>query len=125
MPLNINKLQKLIDAGKFRKSDIIASSGISKGTLENVLKGLDPKVSTLQAIATAVGVSISYFFDEEDIQIRAAGRDYTENDHSRHYGTEYSGTMSATEADLRDQIATLKSQLEDKERIIKLMEGKI
>lgn len=125
MPLNISKLQNLIDCGKFRKSDIIASSGISKGTLENVLKGLDPKVSTLQAIADAVGVNIGYFFDEsEKVEIRTAGRDYTENDHSQHYGTENSGTFSSVEADLRDQIAILKSQLEDKDKIIKLLEGK-
>lgn len=124
MSLNISKLQRMIDEGKFRKSDIIASSGISKGTLDNVLKGLDPKVSTLQAIADAVGVNISYFFDEEKIQVKLAGRDFTENDQSNHYGTENSGTFSSLEADLRDQIATLKSQLEDKERIIKLLESK-
>lgn len=64
MSLNISKLQAIFDEGKFRKADVIAASGISKGTLENVLKGLDPKVSTIQAIANAVGIKVSYFFDE-------------------------------------------------------------
>ena len=124
MPLNISRLQKLIDEGRFRKADIIASSGISKGTLENVLKGLDPKVSTLQAIATAIGVSITYFFDEGgEIEVRNAGRDYVERGKIEHRGTEYNGS-GTVESDLREQIAQLKSQLEDKERIIKLMEDR-
>lgn len=120
MPLNISKLQQIFNSGKMRKADVISSAGISKGTLENVLKGLDPKVSTLQAIANAVGVNICYFFDEE-VEERSAGRDYVEKGNIQHHGTEYNGA-SSTEADLRDQIAQLKSQLEDKDRIIKLME---
>ena len=106
MPLNISKLQQIFNSGKMRKADVISSAGISKGTL--------------QAIANAVGVNICYFFDEE-VEERSAGRDYVEKGNIQHHGTEYNGA-SSTEADLRDQIAQLKSQLEDKDRIIKLME---
>lgn len=123
MNLNINKLNKEIEGSKFSKVEIASKCGIDRKTIENILAGRDPKLSTIVSLASFLGIKISYLFDEE-IEIRQAGRDYTENDHSKHFGSEYNGTITSTETDLRDQIAILKSQLEDKERIIKLLEEK-
>lgn len=123
MNLNISKLNKEIEGSKFSKVEIASKCGIDRKTIENILAGRDPKLSTIVSLASFLGLKISYLFDEE-IEIRQAGRDYTENDHSKHFGSEYNGTITSTETDLRDQIAILKSQLEDKERIIKLLEEK-
>lgn len=121
MELNLNKLSKEITGSKFSKSEIASKCGIDRKTIENVLAGRDPKVSTIVSLASILGIRISYLFDEE-IDVRSAGRDYVEKGKIQHSGTEYNG--SSSESDLRDQIATLKSQLADKERIIKLLEEK-
>lgn len=65
----------------------------------------------------------SLYCDEEVTEVRQAGRDYVERGKITHSGTEYAAS-SATESDLREQIAQLKSQLADKERIIQLLEQK-
>lgn len=119
--MNINKLLNLIDGKGITKAKVIKSTGISRPALDSILAGNDFKVSNLEKIAIALNKPVGYFFDEE-IDVRSAGRDYVEKGKIEHHGTEYNG--SSSEADLRDQIATLKSQLADKERIIKLLEEK-
>lgn len=43
--MNINKLQKLIDDGKFSKSYIVKKSDITRPTLDSILEGNDCRVS--------------------------------------------------------------------------------
>ena len=105
---------------RFTKTKLCSATGIARSTLDALLKGSDAKISTIEAISEMLGIKISYLFDEE-IEVRAAGRDYVEKGKIEHKGPEYNGA-STVEADLRDQIAILKSQLADKERIIKLLE---
>lgn len=119
--MNINKLYDLLRE-KGKKAEVLRKTGLTRPTLESILNGCDFKVSNLERIANALNVRVGYFFDEEDItQIREAGRDYVEKGNIEHKGPEYVGS-SSLEADLREQIAILKSQLADKERIIALME---
>lgn len=120
--MNTSKLKSAVESSGMLRKDIAAKSGISPQALKAILEGeVDPKVSNIEAVASVVGIKISYLFDEEDIQVREAGRDYVEKGKIEHHGNEYAG---GSEADLRDQIAQLKSQLADKEKIIKLMEGR-
>lgn len=121
--MNFKKLNELIDGRKITKASIIKKTGISRPALDSILSGNDFKVSNLEKIAVALRVPVGFFFDENDVEIREAGRDYVENGNIEHRGTEYNGSTSI-EQDLRAQIAQLKSQLEDKERIIKLLEDK-
>lgn len=121
--MNVSKLNALIDGKKITKASIVKKTGISRPALDSILDGNDFKVSNLEKIARALGVLVGYFFDEDTTEVRQAGRDYVERGKIEHKGPEYNG-CSSVEADLRDQIAQLKSQLEDKERIIKLMEDR-
>lgn len=118
--MNYNKLKEAIRCSKITRKDLAIGANVTPKTIDNILAGADPKVSTLEAIAKVVGVKLSILFDEEVVDIRAAGRDYVERGKIEHRGAEYNGAMS--EEDLRDQIAQLKSQLADKERIIQLLE---
>lgn len=123
--MNINKLRDLIDGKKTTKADLIQCTGISRPTIDAILDGKDFKVSNLEKIASALHVNVGYFFAEK-LQNKAAGRDFVERGNIEHKGTEYNGNGSGSvEADLRDQIAQLKSQLANKKRIIKLMEERI
>ena len=121
MCLNISKIEKLMKERNLRKADVIARSGISKGTLENVLKGMDAKISTVKSLSDVLGVCVGELFFEEEVEIRTAGRDYVEKGNIVHHGTEYNGDGMGIESELREQINVLKSQLEDKERIIQLL----
>lgn len=62
--MNIDRIRSVIETKSARKADIIRLSGVSKATLDNVLKGMDPKVSTIEAIASALGVHPAIFFDD-------------------------------------------------------------
>ena len=109
-------------AGKTVK-ELAESIGMSEQNLHRCVRENKIQAQDLESIAKELHVSILEFFDEEvGVQLRQAGRDYVERGKIEHKGTNGSGTV---EADLRDQIAQLKSQLADKERIIKLMEDRL
>ena len=123
--LNTKKLEQSMSEACKTKADICRITGMGRPTLDAILKGSDARISTIEAIAKALNIKIGFLFDEEvDVDVRAAGRDYVENGKIEHNGSEYAGN-SSLEADLREQIAILKSQLADKERIIALMEKRI
>lgn len=118
--LNTKKIEQIMSELGKTKADICRITGMGRPTFDAILKGSDARISTIESIAKALKVHIGFLFDEEvDVDIRAAGRDYVEKGKIEHKGTEYTGS---SETDLRDQIAQLKSQLADKERIIKLLE---
>ncbi|MGM9846075.1 MAG: helix-turn-helix domain-containing protein [Muribaculaceae bacterium] len=120
--LNFKKIENAMIERKISKAKLCSSTGIARTTLDAILNGSDTKVSTIESIASALNLRIGYLFDE-DAEIRSAGRDYVEKGKIEHRGSEYHGVPN--EADLRDQIAQLKSQLSDKERLIQiLMDGR-
>ena len=118
--LNTKKIEAAMTEGKISKAKLCTITGIARTTLDAILNGSDAKISTIESISKVLNIRIGFLFDEE-IEVRAAGRDYVEKGKIEHTGPEYNGTGSI-ESDLREQIAQLKSQLEDKERIIKLLE---
>lgn len=117
----INKLLRLIDGKKITKAYIVKKADISRPALDSILAGNDFKVSNLEKIAAALNVPVGYFFDEPTTSATI----HTEGDFSPASET---GNISITEVsagsvtDLRQQIAQLKSQLADKEKIIQLLE---
>ena len=122
MNLNICKLSKEIEGSKYSKMEIASKCGIDRKTIENVLAGRDPKLSTVVSLASILGLKISYLFDEE-IEVRQAGRDYVEDGKIEHKGTEYNGPVSIADSGLAAENAELKRELiEAQRKIIKLME---
>ncbi len=119
--MNYKLLQEAIKRSKLQRKDIALMAKVTPKTIDNVLAGADPRVSTLEALCNAIGFKVSNLFDDA-IEIHYAGRDLIENGKIEHKGPEYNG-CSSSEADLREQIAQLKSQLADKERIIRLLGG--
>lgn len=120
--MNFSKLRKLIDGKKITKASVIKKTGISRPALDSILDGNDFKVSNLEKIANALCVSVGYFFDEEDVQIRTSGRDYVEKGNIKHEGTEYNAPITVDNG-LAAENAELKLKLiEAQDKIIKLME---
>ena len=125
MNLNICKLSKEIEKSKYSKMEIASKCGIDRKTIENVLAGRDPKLSTVVSLASILGLKISYLFDEE-IEVRQAGRDYVEDGKIEHKGTEYNAPVtiaSDKERELEKENADLRRQLINaQQKIINLME---
>lgn len=116
MNLNISKLQKAIDESQKNKLDIALRCGIDRKTIENVLSGRDPKVSTIAKLADELGIKIGWLFDEEPMSIRQSGRDYVENGDINH---------GAATSELAAENAKLKTKLiEAQDRIIELLANK-
>lgn len=63
--MNISVLQKYLEDNKLAKVDIILKSGISKGTLDNLLQGKDVKVSTVECVCKVLGVNPAILFDDD------------------------------------------------------------
>lgn len=64
--MNISILQKFLEDNKLAKVDIILKSGISKGTLDNLLQGKDVKISTVESVCRVLGISPAVLFTDDD-----------------------------------------------------------
>ena len=121
--MNLERIKIYAEQRRIPFKALASTIGMSEGNLHRCVRENKIQANDLEKIAIALRIPVGFFFDENDVEIREAGRDYVENGNIEHRGTEYNGSASI-EQDLRAQIAQLKSQLEDKERIIKLLEGK-
>lgn len=69
--MNIEKLRKLFEATKDKHGEA-RKMGVAYQTIQNILNGADPKVSTIESIARYYGVPVGYFFDEAEADGRKA-----------------------------------------------------
>lgn len=96
--------------------------GMTVQNLHRCVRENKIQAQDLEKIAHELGVHIGYFFDEEQTAIRTAGRDYVERGNIEHNGPEHTDSAPNDRDTLLQLIEQLKSQLADKERIIKLLE---
>lgn len=71
--MNISKLNKLVETSKLNKTQIAAKCGISRTTLENLLSGADAKISTVESLASVLGIGVGYLFDDTSSNAIANG----------------------------------------------------
>lgn len=62
--VNIKKIQDKIDELKLSKAQLIKNSGLTRVTIDKILKGGEVNISTLEALAKGLGVSVGFFFDD-------------------------------------------------------------
>lgn len=62
--VNIKKIQDKIDELKMSKAQLIKNSGLTRVTIDKILKGGEVNVSTLESLAKGLGVSVGFFFDD-------------------------------------------------------------
>ena len=65
--MNFKLLEKLISESKLGKVQLAEKAGISRTTLDNALNGADIKISTIESLASVLGVSPSIFFGGDSI----------------------------------------------------------
>ena len=64
--MNISKLNEIVVDSKLNKVQLAKMCNITRATLDNALNGSDIKISTLESLAKALGVSAGIFFDEDN-----------------------------------------------------------
>ena len=65
--LNVRKIEQAMSDAKITKAQLYSRTKIARTTLDAVLNGSDAKISTIETIANALGVPVSYFFDDQAI----------------------------------------------------------
>lgn len=111
------------------KAEMFKRTGIGRSTFDAILNGSDARVSTIEKIANVLGRSIGYFFDEENIEIRAAGRDYVEKGKIEYNASstrdaEYIGSVDCSVNStvvLEEKIRSLEAIIAEKERLIQVL----
>lgn len=123
--VNIKKIQDKIDELKLSKAQLIKNSGLTRVTIDKILKGGEVNVSTLEALANGLGVRVGFFFDDvEEIK----GCEIA--DHGSAFATSHGqASVGQNQAEhdelirLREENKYLKQILADKdERIAELKE---
>lgn len=78
--MNKIKLSEAIRLSPLTQKEIASQSGITPQALNGILeKDVDPKVSTIEAIANVVGVKMSFLFDENSVEIQDIERGFNGN----------------------------------------------
>ena len=74
--LNTKKIEIVMLQRKISKKDLSENVGIARTTLDQILKGSDARISTIERIARELNVKIGYLFDEEEsskVEIKTEG----------------------------------------------------
>ena len=106
---------KLIEAGKSQK-DIAELLGVTAQSLSSVLSAKDVRSGTIEKIAEALGVKMSFFYPADGGSISIAG-------HNKISGNNNAvGNVTIGDAAiLQERITMLEKLLEEKERTIKIL----
>lgn len=107
---------KLIEAGKSQK-DIAELLGVTAQSLSSVLSAKDVRSGTLERIAEAIGVKMSFFYPTDGSGFSIAGN----NNISGNNNAVGNVTVGDNSAVLQERVTMLEKLLEEKERLIKVL----
>lgn len=121
---NLHLIKSLAEKKNLPLTELASLVGISEQQIHLMVKKNSTKIETLEKIAKVLDVKVGYFFDEEQTDVRSAGRDYVEKGKIEHHGTEYNAPVTYSQCELEKENAELKQKLIDaQDRIIKLLEA--
>jgi transcriptional regulator with XRE-family HTH domain len=112
---------KLIEAGKTQK-DIAEILGVTAQSLSSVLSAKDVRSGTIEKIAKAIGVNVSYIYGENDKSVNAVASG--KGSVAVSGNNNVTGIAAADVAVLKERIAMLEKLIDEKERTIKILMGK-
>lgn len=103
------------------KAQLIKNSGLTRVTIDKILKGGEVNVSSLEALAKGLGVTVGFFFDEiEEVkEIATSGNGGASATGHAHASVGQNQTEHDELIRLREEAKYLKQQLADKEELIK------
>ena len=109
--MKINRIIDLYKSKRMTQEELAEKSGISKTTLSQILLGQsNPTVETIEKIADALSVPVSYFFDDE---ISQTGNNVTQTVHGN------KNTLSNGEMAFKLELERLKEKVKVMQELIK------
>uniref|UniRef100_A0AAU8AUL4 HTH cro/C1-type domain-containing protein n=1 Tax=Dulem virus 40 TaxID=3145758 RepID=A0AAU8AUL4_9CAUD len=118
--VNIKKINDRIDELKISKAQLIKDSGLTRVTIDKILKGGEVNVSTLEALAKGLGVTVGFFFDEiEEVkEIATSGNGGASATGHAHASVGQNQAEHDELIRLREEVKYLKQQFADRDKII-------
>lgn len=112
--MNVSIITKAVEESRLQKKEIAEQSGITRVTLDNLLKGGDVKVSTLEAVAKVLGIEAYTLF------IPADNNSQSDNGSVALAGSTNTGSITAhgDSGKLKEKCALLERIIKEKETII-------
>lgn len=111
---------KILLIGKSQK-DIADLLGVSAQSLSSVLSAKDVRSGTIEKIANALNVPISFLYGEKDIEHSAVASGEGSVAVTGNNNVAGNVTMGDNTAVLQERVAMLEKLLEEKERTIKIL----
>lgn len=111
---------KLIEIGKTQK-DIAELLGVTAQSLSSVLSAKDVRSGTIEKIAKALGVRISYIYGESDKAHNAVATGRGSVAVNGNNNVAGNVTVGENAAVLQERVTMLEKLLEEKERLIKVL----
>jgi len=112
--MNINKLVDLMKINKINQRELAKLINQSQTALSQSIQRQDLKISTLEKIAAALNVPVSYFFDEDN---KGNNNIIVKNNNGHNNNV----NISHNSNDLQ-KIEMLEKRIKDLEKIIELLE---
>lgn len=116
--LNTKKIEDRLKDHGIKKSQLIKDSGLTRVTIDKILKGGDINVSTLEALAKGLGVNIGFFFDENDNIHQFQLGDGTQQEAGRDANNGINQTEHDELIKIREEVKFLKLQISEKNKEI-------
>lgn len=94
--MNRVKLKELVDSSKLSQTEILKRANITRPTLTAIYNGSDPRVSVIESLAMALGVSPAVFFDDSPSEYQSNDHGTINGHHQHHININDSKVLEKT-----------------------------
>lgn len=118
--MNTNKLRLIMRERKMTRKALTLATGLSGVTIDRILDGGDVRISTLETLASALGVTASSLLEPLEVTDDDAAHIATVSGH--HNTTAVDATIHTGDV---ERLATLEQLVDTQQRYIRLLEQQL
>ena len=119
--MNTNKLRLIMRERKMTRKALPLATGFSGVTIDRILDGGDVRISTLETLAAALGVTASSLLEPLEVTDDAA---HIATVTGHHNNTAVDGTLTITTGDA-ERVATLEQLVATQQKYITMLEQQL
>lgn len=119
--MNTNKLRLIMRERKMTRKALTLATGLSGVTIDRILDGGDVRISTLETLAAALGVTASSLLEPLEVTDDAA---HIATVTGHHNNTAVDGTLTITTGDA-ERVATLEQLVDTQQKYITMLEQQL
>lgn len=120
--MNTNKLRLIMRERKMTRKALTLATGLSGVTIDRILDGGDVRISTLETLASALGVTASSLLEPLEVTDDPSAHIATVSGH--HNNTAVDGTLTITTGD-SERVATLEQLVATQQKYITMLEQQL